>query len=335
MKLFQSIFGGGEKVGHYPESLIEMATERAVDGTDSRLRLLPGYRKRLRKPIIQAIDHVVALVDGMPAPVAANRNGHSAEPRLAALFSSAAEMLDIFGRDPELGAFLSDPGGVGVPSVTTLLLAERVEKNILGMDLVGDQVRRDVQQVAVSFSGHRLLDPKASEEDTRRQLKRRAFDHLLSLALSRIAGMRVERADLTRQRDLLRRKLTALESGGWGFAAPEGGHPDPAALTTELDTVTAQLSAIGSDDGVLRAHLDTVAELLGEAQRQLWADEITLYLDPMNIQRDAKNPSARRIVLQELRNAGGRSAVLLPISIVPAELPPREDLVTAAQRYLY
>ncbi len=51
MKLFHSIFGGGEARGRYPESLIREAIERAVDGTDARLRLVPGYRKRLHKPI--------------------------------------------------------------------------------------------------------------------------------------------------------------------------------------------------------------------------------------------------------------------------------------------
>ncbi|UHD14488.1 hypothetical protein [Thiocapsa bogorovii] len=169
----------------------------------------------------------------------------------------------------------------------------------------------------------------------RRQLMRRAFDHLLSLALSRIAEACVERADLTRQRDLLHRKLTALKRGGWGFDVQEGEQPDPAALTTELDAITAQLGAIGSDAGVLRAHLGMVAELLGEADDQLRRDEITLYLDPMNIQRDARDPSARPLVFQELRNAQGRTAVMLPIAIVPAELPPREDFVTAAQRDPY
>jgi hypothetical protein len=334
MKLFQSIFGRGETRGRYPESLIEAATERAVDGTDSRLRLLPGYRKRLREPIIQAIDHVVALVDGLPACVPAGRNEHGAEPRLAAMFASADDMLDIFGRDTELADFLSSPDASSARRVTALLLAEKVERNILGMDLVGDHVRRDVQQVAVSFTAHRLLDPRGSEEETRRQLKRRAFDHLLSLALTRIAEVRVEREDLTRQRDLLRRKRTALERGGWGFDAPEAGHADPAALATELDAVTAQLDALGADQGVLEAHLEIVADLLGEAARQLWAEAITLYLDPMNIQRDEQNPSARRIVLQELHNARGRRVAMLPISFAPGNLPPREDFVAMAERYL-
>jgi hypothetical protein len=76
VRLLQSIFGRGETVGRYPETLIEMTIERAVDGTDPRLRLLPGYRKRLREPVIHAIEQVVALVDAMPAPVPAGLEGY-------------------------------------------------------------------------------------------------------------------------------------------------------------------------------------------------------------------------------------------------------------------
>jgi hypothetical protein len=334
LKLFQSIFGGGETRGGYPESLIDLATERAVDGADARIRLLPGYRKRLRKPIIQAIDHVVALVDAIHEPLSAGARDHGEEPRLAAVFSSAGDMLDLFGRDPALREFLASGEGRGSERVTALLLAERVERNILGMDLVGDQVRRDVPQVAVSFAAHRLLDPKASEAESRRQWKRRAFDHLLTLALTRIAEARVERADLTRQRDLLRRKLTALERGGWSFEQTEAGQADPAALVAELDAIAAQLAELGVDQGVLTAHLGILVELLNDAPRQLWAEPLTLFLDPMNIQRDERDPSARRIELWELSNARGRRAAMLPLTIVPAEIPEREDLVTAAARYL-
>jgi hypothetical protein len=333
MKLFQSIFGG-EPRGRYPESLIELAIERAVDGTDSRLRLLPGYRKRLREPVIQAIDHVVALVDAIQEPLLAGPRDHSVEPRLGAVFASAGEMLAMFGRDEALATFRSSPEGRDAERVTALLLAERRERTILGMDLVGDQVRQDVQQIAVIFTAHRLLDPTASETETRRLLKRRAFDHLLTLALTRIAEVREERADLTRQRDLLRRKLNALEHGGWSFAAADADHPDAAALEAELDRITEQLDELGVDQGVLDAHLGIVVDLLSDAPRQIWAEPITLALDAMNIQRDARDPSARRIDLWELRNALGRRAVMLPLTIVPGDLPEREDLVTAALRYL-
>jgi hypothetical protein len=335
LKLFQSIFGGGEARGRYPESLIEAAIERAVDGTDTRLRLLPSYRKRLRQPVIEAADHLIALVDGMCGFVPAGRQDHGTEPRLAALFASAADMLAVFRRDAQLEAFRATPDRPAAERITALLLAERAERNVLGMDLVGDQVRRDVPQVVVSFGAHRLLDPQAAEAETRRQLKRRAFDHLLSLALKRIAERRVERVDLTRQSDLLRRKLKALEGGGWGFDALPDRPPDPASLNAELDAITAQLVGLGADQNTLRAHLDLVAELLADAAHQLWGEQVTLYLDAMNIQRAAGDPPARQIVLQELHNAAGQRAVMLPLTIATPELPLREDLVSAAERYLY
>lgn len=334
MKLFQSIFGGREAVGRYPESLIEMAIERAVDGTDSRLRLVPGYRKRLREPVIHAIDQVVALVDGIPAPVAAGPDGYRNDFRLAALFASAEDMLQVLGRDWALSEYLSGTEGRGAGSVNALLMARREERNILGMDLVGDQVRRDVAQVSVSFSGHHLLEPRVSEEESRRFLKRRAFDHLLALALAEIAEARVERADLKRQHDLLARKLQAMKRGTLSFDRPDAGEADEAGLQAELDAVSRQLQALGADAHVLEAHLKVVAERLGEAERLVWSHEIELWLGPMNIRRDPTDPSARRIVVQEIHSARGGRAILLPVAIVPRDLPRREDFVTAAERYL-
>jgi hypothetical protein len=335
MRLFQSIFGGGETLGRYPESLIEAAIKRAVDGTDPRMRLVSGYRKRLRKPVIHAIDQVIALVDRIPAPVPAGVDGYRDDFRLASLFASSDEMLQIFARDKALREFLSCNDGLGAERVTTLLLARRVEKNILGIDLVGDLVKRDVAQVSVNFTGHHLLEPRAGEEESRRFLKRRAFDHLLALALNQITEARVERADLSRQRELLQRQLRAMKGGALTFEGPEAGQPDEASLQADLDAVSTHLQALGADAGVLRAHLEIVAERLGEAERQLWSEEISLCLGPMNIRRDPDYPSARQIVLQELHNARGMQAVILPIAIAPSDLPPREDLVAAAERHLY
>lgn len=334
MKLFQSIFGGRETIGRYPESLIEMAIERSVDGTDSRLRLVPGYRKRLRDPVIHALDHVVALVDGLPATVATRPEDYRNDPRLAAMFASADEMHQLFSRDRTLSDYLSGGEGLGAERVTALLMARRDEKNILGMDLVGDQVRRDVAQVTVSFSGHHLLEPQTVDAECRRFLKRRAFDHLLALALARIAEARVERADLGRQRDLLQRKLRTMQCASLSFDQPEPGEPDAAGLQAELDTVSRQLQALGAETGVLKTHLEVVAKQLQDAEHQLWSEEIDLRLGPMNIRRDAADPVGRTIVLQELQNGRGARVAVLPIRIDPRDLPHQEDLVTAAQRYL-
>lgn len=333
LKLFQSFFGSDEFRGRYPEPLVEMAIERAVDGTDSRLRLLPGYRKRLRAPVVHAIDHVVALVNGLPPPLAADRKAFNADPRLATLFVSADHMLEVLGHDRAMLDYL---GGhpAGTERLVALLLAERIEKNVLGMELAGDQVRRDVAQLTVSFRNHRLVEVADSEEESRRLLKRRSFDHLLTLALSRIIEVREERSDLARQRDVLRHKLATLERSGWSFEAAASEPADPTSLQAELVDIETQLEHLGSDSGVLGRHLEIVVEQLTQAEQLLQGDTFRMRLDNMNVQRDARDETGRDIELPEIRNAVGRRNVLLLVSVIPGELPPREDLLDTAHRYL-
>jgi len=333
LKLFQSIFGGGEQQGRHPDSLIEAAIERTVDGTDPRLRALFGYNKHLRPSVIHAIDHVVALVHGIPAPLPAGRSDYNADLRLKALFASADRMQEVFGNDVALNEFRGDPGK-GAERAYALLLAERVEKNVLGMELAGDMLRRDVAQVSVSFRNHRLIEVTSNEADTRRQLERRAFDHLLTLALTRIAEVHGERADLSRQRDLLRRKLSALKCCGWSFEAVEGAQPEHKMLIAELHEIETELAMLGTDAGALQGRLDIVADLLGHAEQQLWTEDFVMHLDNMNIRRDAQDASAQRITLQELHNARGTRLALLLVSLAPGELPRREHFISAAERYL-
>jgi hypothetical protein len=334
LKLFQSFFAGDESRGRYAESLVESAIERAVDGTDSRLRLVPGYRKRLRGPVIHAVDHVVALVDGLPAPLAAVHDEFNADPRLATLFVSAAHMLEVLGHDRTLLEYLGSHSARSAERLTALLLVERIEKNALGMELAGDQVRRDVAQLTVSFRNHRLVEVADSEAETRRLLKRRAFDHLLSLALAHIVEVREERTDLARQRDVLRHKLATLERSGWSFAAGEGTPSEPATLQAELADIETQLERLGSDANVLNAHLGIVAEQLAQADQLLQRDTFRMRLDSMNVQRDAQDASGRNIELPEIHNTLGRKNVLLLVSVIPGELPPPENLLATAHRYL-
>lgn len=335
LTLFQSIFGREKARQRYPESLIEAAITRAVDGTDPRLKALPGYRKFLREPVIHAIDHVISLVDALPPPLVASRVSYGTEPRLSTLFSSAENMLEVFSRDATLADFTAATDGTAGQRVVALLLAERVEKHMLGIDLVGDTLRKDVAQIAVNFMGYRLVDPMLEEPETRRALKRRAFDHLLSLALARMVERREERADLVRQRDLLQRKLRALEQSGWDFnEVGENPQRQAPALLAELEAIEDEFAKLGADSDVLQAHLQIVADHLGTAEQQLWSESVDLRLDRMNIQRTAKDTSARNIVMQELHNAAGRRLIALLVSVAPDELPKRESLFATAGRYL-
>lgn len=337
LKLFQSIFGGNENHGRYPESMIEMAIDRVMEGTDSRLRAVSGSRKRLREPVIHAIDHVVALVGLLSAPLAADITAYGRDPRIKALFSSTEHMREVYGNDRVLNGF-RDAQGEGADTVTALLLAEPEEKHVFGVELSGETLRRDVAQVTFNFHHHRLVDAASGEEETRRLLRRRAFDHLISLALSRISEAKDDRADLGRdlgrQRDLLRAKLRALRKGGWSFDYETDGQSDPAALQTELDEIEGQLAGLKGDDSSMSGQLDMIGELFANAEKHFWAQALDLHLDCMNIVRAADDAAARLVSFQELRNARGQRMATLLVSLRPGELPGRENFSAKADRLL-
>jgi len=334
-KLFQSIFGGGgdDAAGKYPESLIELATERVVDGVYPRLRVLPGYKKRLRQPVIQAIDHVIALVDGLSAAAPASSSDYGKDARVRALFISPENMREVYGQDPVLAEFRTQQAA-GVERVTALLLAERKEKNVLGIELSGNQVSRDVAQVTVSFGKHRLLDPHPDEAEARRQLKHRAFDHLITLALNRIAEARIERSELNRQRDLMKSKSAALKRGGCGFEAGGGESVSHATLQQELDAIEAQLDALPVDDRTLEGQLDAIADVFLNAREHFWTEDIELCLDRMNVKRNPGDESAEKIAFKELANSRGQRLATLLVTLRLDELPQRKSFAENADRML-
>ena len=131
-----------------------------------------------------------------------------------------------------------------------------------------------------------------------------------------------------------RHTLGDIPQGGWSFETTDGEQPDPKVLSAELQEIETELTKLGTDAGALQGRLDIVADLLGHAEQQLWAEDFVIHLDNMNIRRDSQDASAQRIALQELHNARGAGLVMLLVSLVPGELPRRENFITAAGRYL-
>lgn len=334
-KLFQSIFGSAaEAHGKYSEELIERATERAVDATDARMRAVSGYRKSLRPAILHALDHVVAIIDGLAPPLALNRSAFGSNAEVSDFFASVEDMNHILARDAEMRQWQASSGAALADRVVALLLMTMNERNVLGVALEGDQLRHDVAQVTVSFGKHRFADPTADEQETRRLLMRRAGDHLLSLALGRIAESQGERRDLQRERDLLRLKVKSLAGGHWGFDSGDDGATatEPAVVERRLAEIDGQLAALGS--GQLQAHLDILIDTLSRAQEHFRSERTTLCIDRQGIRQSQPGPMAPEIGLSVLRNAVGQSMVVRLVSIERGDLPPPPDFLREGQRYL-
>lgn len=319
LQFLQSLFGGVEK-GSYPASLVTEAIERAVDATDSQLRAVSGYKKKLRPAVLRAIDHVVALVEGLPSPIPVRLGGYGEDLRIKSVFISSLHMKKVFAEDRSLAEFMQGPKG-GSPQVVALLAMEKQEKMIFGAGLSGDVVVRDVPQVTVSFDVHRLIDPAENEGETRRLLRRRAYDHLLSLALRRLTAVKGERSDLERRRALLQAKLNLLEREGWGFDQAESSERlDAAAMEERLGGIEAQLKELGGDDRLFETYLEVVADVLGRPEQYLRTGSETIFVDRMGIKQTEAAVDAPELKLNEIYNAEGRSLVVMLVSLQVEEL---------------
>jgi len=335
LKLFQSIFGARPAVAHqYERSLIDAAIDRAMDATDPRVRSVSGHRRRLEPAIVKAIDHVVALVDAMPPRVEASRRNYGEDERLAAFFASADRMAQVFGADRALIEFLQGPEGVGIEPVIALLAMDRTEKKVLGMAIENDRVQQEVAQVQVSFDKHRLLEPCASAEAHRRLIVRRAFDQLLTLALSRISIAGGEREALAAEQSVLRAKLRALQSAGMGFSQENGkAGDDPSALEANLADVEKRLQAAGSEAGMLPLHLDLLVDTLEKAQEQLRIETVPLLMDRLGIRQARASGTTVEPQLTEVRNAAGQAITVLPVAI-PRDQIAKRDVMADIRREL-
>jgi hypothetical protein len=319
LRLLQSIFGS-YKGGSYPDSLVREAIERAVDATDPWLRAVSGYRKKLRPAVICAMDQVVALVHGLPAPVSLDPANYADDQRLKSLFISSDEMNRFLAGDRSLAQFIRGPG-VGASRVVALLAMEKQEQVTLTEDHSGDVVIRDVRQVTVTFDGHRFIDPSTDEGETRTLLRRRAYDHLLSLALRRLTSVKSERVELEQRCALLKNKLNLLEREGWGFnQADPSGKAGVTEVEERIGKIETQLKELGGDDRMLGKYLEIVADLLGRPEEHFWAKNETIFVGPMGVKGREAAKDASELTYSELRNAEGRSQVVMLVSLPGEEL---------------
>jgi len=310
LQLLNSLFRGKHEAGDYPESLVKEAVERAVDGTDPWIRGVSGYRKKLRPAVVRAIDHVVTLVDGLPSPLSMDPADFHRDPRLSVFFVAKEDVAKLLEGDRSLAEFRRGEGG-GTTGGVALLAMEKQEKTTFGAALIGDIVQRDVPQTTVGFTSHRLFEPAEKEEEARRRLKRRAFDHLLSLALGQITRVKAERKDLERCRALFQAKLELLRRGGWDFSVEGPAERlDKTAVEEDLERNEIKLLELGREDRVLEDYLDLVAEVLGSPEKHLWAAKEILTMDRMGFKQSKGTKDALEVSLDVLSNSEGRKLVV-------------------------
>lgn len=197
---------------HSKRADIRDAVEGVVDGTDSRIRLVSGYQKKLHAAVGTALEYADELVDRIPGAIEVDRAGFASNPYFNAFFVNFADLQSVFGRSSEIRDFLDEYRNQGMSECCALLCMRKTEKTVMGVELTGDILKKDVAQVAVSFSEHMLHSPAPTEVEAREGLKRCLFGGLVTHALERIAALRLENRRLQNARQMLNARLMHLQS---------------------------------------------------------------------------------------------------------------------------
>lgn len=339
LRFLSSLFAdtSGQKKG-LPEDLIEKAIERAVDGTDRRIRAIGQYQKQLHQATELAVTHVISLVDALPAPIEISPRAFGVNPLLRTFFVSTDHVREVLGGFKTVRDYLTNLTEPPPEQIFGLLSMDMEERKVFGLELAGDTLRKDVMQITVNFFNYRYLGTTSSELDTRRELKKRAFDFLIEKALERIADERSRRRELDRQRYLLKQKLAAMKAGNWGLGAMlterEQQCADFAALETEIETIERELGQFHTDELSLEQSLACVADTLSHPAAWLASREIRLRIDSMGIKIQDAAAHCKEIALTEIFSGTRERRIVLLGHITRTDIPAARDLWREAKRYL-
>lgn len=289
-RIFEKLGITSRTSGELSNARVQEAVEHLLENTEPRIRLVPGYRKKLRPLVASALGHIDTLVEQIPGPLDMSRMAFVTDPRVNAYFVSPDELQRIFSSSEELKAYFNDLHHGETTEAYALLCANREEKTVLGVALSGDDVRRDVLQTAISFREHKILSPAASEKEVRRGIKQCIFDGLVTYALRHILEVKSLRRDLEDNRRILQARLRARQASGGGLSTLLAGYGDQStdrhSIEERLSRTEQALRKLPDSQDLLSFYLQEIMELLAHPEDFIQLNVACFRLTDMGIKVD-------------------------------------------------
>lgn len=312
------------------EIIVREAIEHAVEGTDKSIRLALGYQRKLSQATEYCLGYADQLVDAIPEAIEFSRKTFASDPLVNAFFVNADALQTAFSHSSELRDFLESPENSGLTECCALLCMKKTEKNVFGMQLVGDMVQKDIAQTNVSFADYQISWPAAIESETRKALKQCLFDGVVTSVLERMSANRARKKDLDQQRYLLQNKLKNLEN------LPAGTADKPLRveqLKTRLALIEEQRRKVNRNTPLDYLHQLNYALSHPEELVRLSLTSLTLSRLGVKVADDSAQKGSR-IDLAEVEIGVSNRRVVVLAKFPTEEIQPQKDLVEEATRYL-
>lgn len=275
------------------QEMLDEALERVIEGTDLRIRAVPGYKRKLYKSILKSLEYADGIVEQIPNAIDLTPKHFVTDPYIRALFPTLGGLKKIFRQSSELHDYFAESKHTDTSESCALLCMRKEEQTILGMELNGEQVRKDVQQTRVMFADHRVYSPAESEANARRELKCCIFEGLVNNALDKISELRARRHQLELDQQRLNARLRQQTRSSNQAEEMQHIASDGIELRNkemELERVEEELHEIGYVSPEIC--LDLVNDILSEPDQFVHFKRISINLDRAGIKRLEDEPSS-------------------------------------------
>ncbi len=301
---------------------LDRMVEHVIDESYGRLRILPGYLERLRQPVAASFRYIDKLVEELPPPMDCCRSGYLSDARVNAFFSSPDQIAEVFSSSEEVRGLFDQEQAA--ERCWALVCMRKKESRRFGMELVGDQVRRDVMQTGVSFSDHQILSPAVSESGAKQGLKCCIFNSLLAYIRRRAKTAKENSLELENRLRSLRSQLKDQQN------AAERRELQLRITELEDGLGKQELSLITLDD-----HLEFIAQVLEHPEQYVSRQAENMRLSKMGVKvKDTDTGSGTEVPVAEIHVACHEPRVAALACFPREELTARQDYLKKADLFL-
>lgn len=327
--LIRRLFGASPGVKDDLPGIID----RVVAATDSRLALLPGYRKALTPGMRTTLAYVEALSQKLPDALELSLLSFTLDRRLGLFFSSPSSLLCLLQKNQSLQTFFQSASNGD--DAYALLMMQRTDSMRYGVASQDGEIRSDVEQTVVSFDHHRLLMPCPSLDVLRQRSPERGLELLTRVIARRLALLDRERVALDYELTRIRLRLIAVSNPGRvmidAMPADDSLPQEPGALLAlqqKCNLRMQELKRVTELGGLL----ELVSHMLEHPQDYLHVELSALNLDRMGILQGANaEPDVTRVCVEEIMLGPDEPVhrVVLPVHVSRVAIAELERCVSA------
>lgn len=283
MSVFKHLLGLDE--GEDISSLLPVI-ERAVTSVEPLLKQTGGYPDDYRKTVSNALEYAHALALKVPGPVEVNRESYARDAYVHAIFPSLEFVSKAFCASRAIQEYRQQHPATN--EIFALMGMRRLEKSMMGMELSGQAIQRDVPQEVVYFSSHTIENPAPTEQQAREQIAWSFFDKLVGKVAERVKARRQEKQSQTQQLEMLMARLHAADAESRPSLEAE-----ISGLMSSIQSTTTSLE--------LDRYLEDFETVLLNPEQHMRLTQVEMTMDRMGIQKNpADTATAQPVVFNDL-----------------------------------